>query len=139
MRRRSMRMRRLSRAGSLAVALALTAACQQATSVSVRPSPSPSINGSSVVVVTIDATGMDPRTLHILGGSVIAFLNHDARTHEVRSDPHPAHTECALMNLDPVPPGGMVQTRPIAVGQGCGFHDEGDPTNPALQGFALGH
>ena len=139
MRRLSVPRRPRSLAATLVLALGPAAACQQATSVSVRPSPSPSINGSSVVVVTIDATGMDPQTLHILGGSVVAFVNHDVRTHEVRSDPHPAHTECALMNLDPVPPGGMVQTRPIAVGQGCGFHDEVDPTNPHFQGFALGH
>jgi hypothetical protein len=103
----------------------------------VRPSPEPTPLVEPVVTIT--AEGVSPQILHILGDTGITFVNRDARAHELRSDPHPAHTECALMNLGPVAGGETRITATITSGQGCGYHAEGDPARRAFQGFVLAH
>lgn len=103
----------------------------------VRPSPEPTPLVEPVVTIT--ARGVSPQILHILGDTGITFVNRDARAHELRSDPHPAHTECALMNLGPVAGGETRITATITSGQGCGYHAEGDPARRAFQGFVLAH
>ena len=103
----------------------------------VRPSPNPTPLVEPVVTIT--ASGLDPQALHILGDTGISFVNRDTRAHDLRSDPHPAHTECALMNLGPVEGGQSRETAKIVSGQGCGYHAEGDPASRAFQGFVLAH
>jgi plastocyanin len=104
---------------------------------SVRPSPEPTPLVEPVV--TIGANGVSPQVLHVAAGNGITFVNRDTRAHEIRSDPHPAHTECALMNLGPVEGGQTRETARITSGQGCGYHAEGDPASRAFQGFVLAH
>ena len=122
-------------AAGLAVA-ALGAGCGTGPS-AVRPGPEPTPLVEPVVI--IGANGVTPQILHIAGDTVITFVNRDSRAHEIRSDPHPAHTECALMNLGPVAGGQSRETAKIASGQGCGYHAEGDPASRAFQGFVLAH
>ena len=104
---------------------------------SVRPSPEPTPLVDPVV--TIAANGVTPQALHIAGDTGITFVNRDTRGHDLRSDPHPAHTECALMNLGAVEAGQSKVTAKIVSGQGCGYHAEGDPSSRAFQGFVLAH
>ena len=89
-------------------------------------------------IVKITAAGLQPQVLHIASVS-ITFINNDSRPHDIRSDPHPAHSECALMNLGVIPAGATMQTASLTVGQGCSFHDDMNLGNQAFQGFALGH
>ena len=103
----------------------------------VRPSPEPTPLVEPVVTIT--ASGVTPQALHIVGDTGITFVNRDARAHELFSDPHPAHTECALLNLGVVEAGQSRVTAKIAPGQGCGYHAEGDPASRAFQGFVLAH
>ncbi len=116
--------------------LALCAGCSTGPS-AVRPSPEPTPLVEPVV--TIAAGGVTPQVLHIAADTGITFVNRDTRAHEIRSDPHPAHTECALMNLGAVEGGQSRETARIVSGQGCGYHAEGDPASHAFQGFVLAH
>jgi hypothetical protein len=95
----------------------------------VRPSPNPTPLVERLV----------PQALHIVGDTGISFVNRDTRAYELRSDPHPAHTECALMNLGEVPAGETRVTAKITPGQGCGYHSESDPASRSFQGFVLAH
>lgn len=126
----------MSRARAL-LAMAVAGAGCSTGPTTVRPSPGPTPLVEPVV--TIVASGVTPQILHIASNTGITFVNRDVRAHEIRSDPHPAHTECALMNLGPVESGQARETAKIAPGQGCGYHAEGDPANRAFQGFVLAH
>ena len=103
----------------------------------VEPSPEPTPLVEPVV--TIGANGVTPQILHILGDTGITFVNRDTRAHEIRSDPHPAHSECALMNMGAIAAGQSRETVKIVSGQGCGYHAEGDPASRSFQGFVLAH
>jgi hypothetical protein len=103
----------------------------------VRPSPNPTPLVEPVVTIT--SSGLVPQALHIVGDTGISFVNRDTRAHDLRSDPHPAHTECALMNLGEVAVGETRVTARITPGQGCGYHSESDPASRAFQGFVLAH
>ena len=111
--------------------------CSAGSPTGTRPSPVP----TPVVEprVSITSQGLDPQVLHIVGDVGITFVNRDSRPHDLRSDPHPAHTECALMNLGPIAAGETRVTAVITPGQGCGYHSEDDPANRAFQGFVLAH
>jgi hypothetical protein len=115
--------------------LALTACTMRPSDTPPSPEPTPLVEP----VVSIGATGVTPQILHILGDTGITFINRDTRAHEIRSDPHPGHTECALMNLGPIPGGSSRETVKIVSGQGCGYHVEGDPASRSFQGFVLAH
>jgi plastocyanin len=101
--------------------------------------PSPQAAPLVEPVVHIGAGGVTPQVLHIEAGTVVTFVNRDARAHELRSDPHPAHTECAWMNLGTIPAGASRETVKVVSGQGCGYHAEGDPASRSFQGFVLAH
>jgi hypothetical protein len=122
------------------VALALAALAPLGCSAGpTAPRPSPVPTPLVEPVVTITDQGLDPQALHIVGDTGITFRNRGTRTVDVRSDPHPAHTECALMNLGPIEGGQSKVTGKIVPGQGCGYHDERDPASRAFQGFVLAH
>jgi len=126
----------MRRAAAWLAAAVACGACSTGPS-AVRPSPEPTPLVEPVV--TIGANGVTPQVLHIAADTGITFVNRDTRAHEIRSDPHPAHTECALMNLGPVEGGQSKQAPKIVSGQGCGYHAEGDPGSRAFQGFILAH
>jgi len=68
----------------------------------------------------------------------VRFVNNDFVAHEMTSDPHPTHTQCAEINS-----AGMVlagQSRETAVFSAiktCGFHDHIDSDNPKWSGTIL--
>jgi hypothetical protein len=119
----------------LVVVAALGVACGSSRSTTApTSSASPTPDG----VVVISATGVNPLVLHALADYPVTFVNDDSRAHELRSDPHPAHTDCALLNVGTIGSGQSVQTEKLPA-SGCGYHDEGDPSNRAFQGFILAH
>jgi plastocyanin len=122
-------------AASALGALALSACTMTPSEVDPSPEPTPLVEP----IVNIGANGVSPQILHISADTVITFVNRDSRAHELRSDPHPAHTECALMNLGPIAAGASRDTVKIVSGQGCGYHAEGDPASRSFQGFVLAH
>jgi hypothetical protein len=68
-------------------------------------------------------------------GSRVAFVNNDTRSHDMSSDPHPAHTDCPATNqVGVLTPGQSRTTGNLNVIRACGFHNHDQPSNTALQG-----
>lgn len=89
----------------------------------------------SVATVTITPAGASPKAIQIAAGSRVRFVNNDARPHDMRSDPHPMHTDCPELNeAGFLVPGANAQTGAFAMPRTCGFHDHNDGTNPAWMG-----
>jgi hypothetical protein len=63
------------------------------------------------------------------------FVNSDTRSHQMASDPHPAHTDCPPINaVSTLSPGQSRSTANLTPARTCGYHDHIDPTNTSLQG-----
>jgi hypothetical protein len=124
-----------------AVILALlAAACGSSGGPSPQPSPSPTPIGPPVMTIT--PAGVSPQVLHAFDSrETITFVNGDVRAHDLRSDPHPAHTDCAAINVGTIPPGESRQIEgpslpPFSL---CYYHDETDPTNSSFRGVVVTH
>jgi plastocyanin len=126
-----------SRAFALGAVGVLSLAGCTMTPSDVAPSPEPTPLVEPIV--NIGTNGVTPQILHIKADTVITFVNRDTHAHDIRSDPHPAHTECALTNLGAIAAGESRETVKIVSGQGCGYHAEGDPASRSFQGFVLAH
>lgn len=92
--------------------------------------------GPSGATITIGTNGaVSPGSVSITNGQSVTIVNNDARSHEIASDPHPAHTNCPSINaLGTIPAGATRLTNSFAGTGTCGFHDHGDPNNAALKG-----
>lgn len=109
---------------------------------------SPSSGGSSVVVrstgsvaavgatITIGANGaVSPSTVNVPVNQSVTFVNNDSRSHDMESDPHPAHTACpSIANVGLLQPGQSKTTFGFANSGTCGYHDHNDSNNAGLQG-----
>lgn len=61
-------------------------------------------------------------------GSRILFVNNDARSHNMTSDPHPEHNLCEEINsVGLLAPGQSRETGNLNTVRTCGFHDHDDP------------
>jgi plastocyanin len=109
--------------------VALIAACGQ------KPPGSPSGVPAPAVTITIGAAGVSPKNVDIGLGDRVLFVNSDARSHSIASDPHPDHTDCPSINQAGfLGPGQSRETGNFVVARTCGFHDHDDPTNKSLWG-----
>jgi plastocyanin len=85
--------------------------------------------------ITITSAGASPKAIQVAVGSRVTFVNNDSRNHDMQSDPHPLHTDCAELNeVGFIPPGGSAHTGAFLSARTCGFHDHNDNTNEALMG-----
>ena len=95
-------------------------------------SPTPTPPGSTL---TITPTGVAPKTITVSVGSQVTFVNSDAVSHQMYSDPHPEHTDCPEINqVGFLSPGEARQTGNLTIARTCGFHDHNQPLNRSLQG-----
>jgi plastocyanin len=91
--------------------------------------------GIVTATVTITSAGVSPKTVAIRVGERVAFANQDSVSHEMASDPHPAHTDCPAINqLGTIPPGQTRTTGDLTAARTCGYHDHLRDTVTALQG-----
>lgn len=109
---------------------------------------SPSGSGSSVVVTSTGSVGavgatvtigsnsaVSPSPVTISVGQSVTFTNNDSRSHDMESDPHPAHTACpSIANVGLLQPGQSKTTFGFARAGTCGYHDHNDSTNAGLTG-----
>jgi plastocyanin len=58
------------------------------------PSPTPAPGGGSGATVTITSAEVNPSQVTISVGQTVTFVNNDSTSHDIESDPHPAHTDC---------------------------------------------
>jgi hypothetical protein len=118
------------------------AACGSSGGGDPSPTPSPSPSSLGPPTTTITAAGVDPQVLHTFNfQETVTFVNGDSRAHDIRSDPHPAHSDCAAMNLGTLMPGERREIAGPSLPRFtlCYFHDEGDPTNTPFRGVVVTH
>jgi len=117
------------------VAGLLIAACGgSSTSPSNVPPPG---NTPSVMTntVTITSAGASPRNVEVALGTRILFVNNDSRSHNMTSDPHPAHDDCPDLNqVGFLAPGQSRETGNLVTARTCGFHDHDSPSQGLLTG-----
>jgi plastocyanin len=106
------------------------------------PSPAPGGGGGGgggtgtvAATITITASGASPRNVTIPSGSRVMFVNNDSRAHDMHSDPHPAHTDCAeLESVGFLSAGQSRASGDFTTPRVCGFHDHDRPSDTSLQG-----
>jgi plastocyanin len=111
-------------------------------------SPTSPGGGSSVVVQSTGSVGtvgatitigtnsaVSPSQVTIAVGQSVTFINSDTRSHDMESDPHPAHTNCpSIANVGLLQPGQQKTTFGFANSGTCGYHDHNDAERSGLQG-----
>lgn len=92
--------------------------------------------GAVGATITINSSGaVSPSQVTIAVGQSVTFLNSDTRSHEMASDPHPAHTDCpAVGNVGLLQPGQSKTTFGFSGAGSCGFHDHNNPDSAGLKG-----
>lgn len=74
--------------------------------------------------VTITELGASPKAIEVVAGSRITVVNNQTRPHDIRSDPHPVHTDCPELNeIGVLEPGAQGQSGAFLLPRTCGFHD----------------
>jgi hypothetical protein len=124
---------------ALSLAL-LAAACGSAGGPASAPAPSPTPLGPPTLTIT--GNGVDPQVLHTFDErETVTFVNADVRPHDMRSDPHPAHTDCPAINLGTMMPGERreIPGPSLPAFSLCYYHDENDPTNNSYRGVVVTH
>ena len=87
---------------------------------------------------TITSAGVTPKEMTLPPGSRVAFVNNDARTHEMTSDPHPEHDICPELNaVGVLTPGQSRESLNLVTVRTCGFHDHQNPDNANLLGRVI--
>jgi plastocyanin len=95
-----------------------------------NPSPNP-----TDATITITAAGVNPPNVTINSGGRITWVNNDSQVHQPSSDPHPLHTDCTALNMNPISPGGTATSNALTTRRTCGFHDHmNDNTNASMRG-----
>ena len=92
--------------------------------------------GTIGATITIGANGsVSPSQVNVPVGQSVTFVNNDSRSHDMESDPHPAHTACpSIANVGLLQPGQSKTTFGFANAGTCGYHDYNADTNTGLMG-----
>jgi len=89
--------------------------------------PNAPTNPSNPYTFTLTSSGVSPKELTVPPGTRVLFVNHDARRHDMESDPHPEHTDCNELNLGALVAGESRETLNLVTAKTCGFHDHDNP------------
>ena len=88
--------------------------------------------------ITISDVGVSPAELRISVGQQVRFVNNSSQTHEIRSVPHPVHTDCPPINELPMLSAGQSGlTGPLSLQGTYGFYDHQQPQDQGLRGVIL--
>jgi hypothetical protein len=86
-------------------------------------------DGPIAATLTITASGIAPKTVNVPVGSRVTIVNNDSRSHDMNSDPHPAHTNCPALNVGLLSAGQSRTSQNLTTARNCGMHDHNDPDN----------
>jgi hypothetical protein len=117
-----------------ALALALVAwACGDSNSPT-EPTPPPSTGGpgASSITITLTSAGASASATDLAVGGTVTVVNNDGVSHEMSSDPHPAHTNCPGLNFGPLAPGQSRTSAALSTARSCGMHDHANPGTQSL-------
>ena len=128
--------------GRAAMAAALTAAAcggggggGGSTPTAPTPTPSTPTPSTPETTIAISASGVSPRSITVAPGTRVTFVSNDSRTHDMASDPHPAHTDCPEINqVGFLTQGQSRQTGALNTVRTCSYHDHNRDTDTSLQG-----
>ncbi len=92
--------------------------------------------GAVGATITIGANGaVSPTQVTVAVGQSVTFTNNSSGTHDMESDPHPAHTDCpSIANVGLLQPGQSKTTFGFANTGSCGYHDHNASENNNLKG-----
>ena len=92
--------------------------------------------GAVGATITIGANGaVSPTQVTLAVGQSVTFTNNSTGTHDMESDPHPAHTDCpSIANVGLLQPGQSKTSFGFANSGSCGYHDHNASENNALKG-----
>jgi plastocyanin len=92
--------------------------------------------GAVGATITIGANGaVSPTQVTVAVGQSVTFTNNSSGTHQMESDPHPAHTDCpSIANVGLLQPGQSKTTFGFANSGSCGYHDHNASENNSLKG-----
>jgi plastocyanin len=91
--------------------------------------------GSSCATITIANNTVTPNAVTVARGCQVTFVNNDSQSHNMRSDPHPEHTNCPPINdVGLVNPGRSGTTGNLNTAGTCGFHDHDLASVAGLRG-----
>ena len=103
-----------------------------------RPQPGPcTTRDQPSSSVRIRPSGLDPPELHPSLGMCVAFVNQDTVPHDIRSHPHPAHSDCPALNVGLVPSGATRVSLAMNTWGVCGYHDELAPDDERFKGRSV--
>jgi plastocyanin len=92
--------------------------------------------GTVGATITIGANNaVSPTQVTVAVGQSVTFTNNSSSSHEMESDPHPAHTDCpSIANVGLLQPGQSKTTFGFANTGSCGYHDHNNPDISGLKG-----
>ena len=97
------------------------------------PSGGPPPTGATITIGINGAVRPAEVTVNI--GQSVTFVNDHDKSHDIASDPHPAHTDCPAVNTVGRIAAGQTRSSGAFTGaRTCGFHDHDNPENAALRG-----
>lgn len=96
--------------------------------------------GTDGKTVVIANNTVCPSTLTVALGTQVTFVNNDATSHNMTSDPHPEHTDCPELNqVGFLTSGQSRQSGNLVTARTCGYHDHDNFTVRSLQGSIVIH
>ena len=116
-----------------AIALATALSCGGKSSSSTAPSGTctPSANANTLVIMN---GAICPQSITVTLGTQLRITNQDSQSHDMTSDPHPAHTDCPELNqIGTLNTGQSRASGNLNTARRCGMHDHGDPNNASLK------
>ena len=108
------------------IALAIVAqSCSGSDSSAPPPPTSPTLPAPvDPPIVTLAATGANPRQLIVAAGDRVTFINNDSQPHDIAGGPDPATPDCREIDaVGFLAPGERRQTAPLLVVRTCDYHD----------------
>jgi hypothetical protein len=121
--------------------LVLAAACGSSRITTPQRTPTEPEATPHPPILTITASGVEPKVAHFADPTDLTVVNADSRPHAIYTDRHPGHDqykECAMLNIGVLEPGER-RVLPPPSHIGCFYHDETDPGNEAYWGFFISH
>jgi hypothetical protein len=98
------------------------------------PSGGGGVGGQTVmnVALTLTSGGLSAPTADLAIGGTVTITNSDSRSHDMDSDPHPAHTDCPALNIGSIAPGQTRTSGAQNSARACGMHDHDNPGTQSL-------
>jgi hypothetical protein len=115
---------RLSFSGAVAILVAAAAAsCGGGYTAPTPTTPQGVVAGSLGATISLTANGPVPSDVRIEVTQKVRIINNDTRPHQINTNPHNFHTDCAANNTVVLNPGQQFDTANFNDVKACGYHN----------------